>query len=496
LKKFLFILFIICSTTLQAQNPDIKRTWHWYFGNHAGLDFSSGTPMADTNGQMIVWKGSATMSDTAGNLLFYTNGIQVWNKNHQIMPNGNFLINSYSPVAPTQILAVPKPGSSNLYYIFYTQFGTQLLAYVELVYAIVDMNQDGGLGDVVSQQNHILNGVNEKITAIPKNKSSDIWIVTMKFHTNSFYTYLLTNSGIDTIPQGIYNLGKVDNIGDGYLKPSLDGTKIAAGFDDSGNDGKLELMNFDNSTGILSDPLVFPSCKCDCYGLQFSSDGNKLYSAVLYYGLTGNSAGNALYQYNLAMGDSASIINSKIVLDSIFVNPNDTVNPDPVYGFCYVLQLASDGKIYGPKYQTPKICAISYPNLLGTACNYIDSAVYLNSRTCEIGFPEFLSSYFYTDTSTAISENFNQNKIIKVYPNPIISNAIIEILDYNKNIKHINIEVYDIIGKKYNIDYSVISDNGKTLRLSITTGNLSSGLYLLKATINKETYSQKIILTN
>ena len=83
--------------------------------------------MADTNGQMIVWKGSATMSDTAGNLLFYTNGIQVWNKNHQIMPNGNFLINSYSPVAPTQILAVPKPGSSNLYYIFYTQFGTQCL---------------------------------------------------------------------------------------------------------------------------------------------------------------------------------------------------------------------------------------------------------------------------------------------------------------------------------------------------------------------------------
>jgi len=487
----LFLLWVNCTA---QNNPDLKRTWHWYFGYNAGLDFSSGAPVAVTDGQMSVWKGSATMSDTAGNLLFYTDGERVWNKNHQLMPNGNYLINSYGRVQPTQVLAVPKPGSNNLYYIFYTQFGTQLHTYVELVYAIVDMSQQGGMGDVISKQNHILNGVTERITAIPRNKNSDIWIITMKFQTNSFYTYLLTSSGIDTIPHGVYNLGKVDNIGLGSLKPSLDGTKLAAEFctTDFTVTGGIELLDFEKSSGIISNPLVFPSCYCESYGIQFSPDGTKLYSAVHYTGTYGFEAGNAIYQYDLSVNDSASIINSKTLLDSVWVV--DTITWNPVRNFCYALQIGSDGKIYGSQDQVAKLRVINNPNLPGVACNYIDSAVDLSGRRSYRGFPEFMSNYFYNNTSSGISEkNFNI-KIIQVYPNPFVNYATIEIAESNINLKTINIEAYDFIGKKYQIDYSVISNTDENLKLSVSAGKLTSGLYFIKISINQKIYTQKVII--
>ncbi|MBL1181499.1 MAG: hypothetical protein HND27_10395, partial [Bacteroidetes bacterium] len=54
-----FFVFCIClcvGIRLFAQNPDIKRTMHWYFGYGAGLDFSSGTAVADTTGMSNGWE--------------------------------------------------------------------------------------------------------------------------------------------------------------------------------------------------------------------------------------------------------------------------------------------------------------------------------------------------------------------------------------------------------------------------------------------------------
>ena len=69
---FLFLLAVGQGAMVQAQNnPDIKRTMHWYFGEGAGLDFTSGTPVADTLGKVNSDEASFTMSDTCGNLLVY-----------------------------------------------------------------------------------------------------------------------------------------------------------------------------------------------------------------------------------------------------------------------------------------------------------------------------------------------------------------------------------------------------------------------------------------
>jgi hypothetical protein len=83
LKKKLFLLLLALSYTgLYAQ----REAAIWYFGNKAGLDFNSGSPVALTNGELITTEGCASFSDKDGRLLFYTDGTYVWNRNHQIMP--------------------------------------------------------------------------------------------------------------------------------------------------------------------------------------------------------------------------------------------------------------------------------------------------------------------------------------------------------------------------------------------------------------------------
>ena len=56
---------------------------NWYFGNKAGITFNSGLPVVLTDGQMLVKRASVCVSDSLGNLLFYSDGDQVWNRNHQ-----------------------------------------------------------------------------------------------------------------------------------------------------------------------------------------------------------------------------------------------------------------------------------------------------------------------------------------------------------------------------------------------------------------------------
>jgi hypothetical protein len=84
--RYFLILFL--SINLYSQ----KESNIWYFGEFAGLDFSNGAPLALTDGQIDTAEGCATISDANGQLLFYTDGKKVWNKNHQVMPNGTGLM--------------------------------------------------------------------------------------------------------------------------------------------------------------------------------------------------------------------------------------------------------------------------------------------------------------------------------------------------------------------------------------------------------------------
>jgi hypothetical protein len=112
LKKIVFLYLLFSISSSQAQNEFSK----WYFGQNAGLDFSTAPPTVLTNGVINTPEGVATISDNNGNLLFYTDGITVRNSLHSLMANGNAL--GGNGTSTQSGIIVKQPGSNNIYYIF------------------------------------------------------------------------------------------------------------------------------------------------------------------------------------------------------------------------------------------------------------------------------------------------------------------------------------------------------------------------------------------
>src|SRR6476660_7890192 len=112
------ILLLILLSFIQISAFSQHQANNWFFGIKAGLNFSSGSPVAITTGALSTTEGCSAISDAQGNLLFYTNGVSVWNRNNEIMPNGDSL---HGDISSTQsALIVPAPGSSDYYYYIFT----------------------------------------------------------------------------------------------------------------------------------------------------------------------------------------------------------------------------------------------------------------------------------------------------------------------------------------------------------------------------------------
>src|SRR5690606_628912 len=107
----IFILFLGFSAYPQGENDN------WYFGNKAAVNFLTATPVVLTNSQMDTFEAVGTASDSSGNLLFYTDGMTIWDRDHNIMPNGTGLTGT---VNSTQTLIIGEIGNKDRYYVFTT----------------------------------------------------------------------------------------------------------------------------------------------------------------------------------------------------------------------------------------------------------------------------------------------------------------------------------------------------------------------------------------
>jgi len=500
MNKKLLIIFIFCFGILQAQNnPDLKRTWHWYFGSNAGLDFSTGTAVPVFDGQSNHGGPCPSISDTSGNLLFYSDGLTIWNKIHQVINSSSTLSDHSSESA----LIIPQPDNDQIYYFFYNGSDSSGFKYC-IYYSIIDVSLNGGLGGLVSKDNILLNdSATRKIAAIKHGNNNDIWIITMICHTNQFNAYLLTVGGLNTANPVISHAGHIEESYLRPLKPSPDGTKLAAGFVMYNYKNDLEIFDFDKISGIVSNAIAFHKCNlpppyaCDGNSVEFSPDGKNLYYTVHNTVNTQTPpAINYLYQIDISSGDSTQIAHSKILIDSTIVT--STINY--LYGGTFAIQLASDKKIYLTKESKPFIGVINNPNLSGLACGVVDSAVYLDNGSgtifCAGTFPMFMNSFLPQDKPDFINENKITPNYLNIYPNPFSNTATVEITENNISINTINLEVYDLTGKEYNIDYSVLSNSDNCISLLISKGTLASGMYKLKIEINKNIYSQTFITIN
>lgn len=375
------VVIIIMASTARAQN----QSEIWYFGNKAGLSFAGGAPAALLDGQLHTSEGCAVVSDKNGSLLFYTDGITVWNKNHDSMPNGRGLLGGWS--STQSAIIIPLQGNCNIYYVI-TAYGAPSngdIRYLgDIRYSIVDMSLAGGLGDIVAGQKNIFlaTGCGEKITAVNHANGKDKWIFVHKLGSNQFLSFLFTSTGIDTVPVttavGTYHDATAII---GYSRASHSEKKFAVAATYN-HPPFVEVFDLNQMDGTLSNPTKINFSGEAPYGLEFSPNDRFLYISCIQYG-------PALYQCELA------------------TKALQKVAPTVPTGYDYgALQYASDGKIYVARYDQPYLSSIDNPD--GYSCNFVETSVLLGGRTCLLGLPNFIQSNF---KPLCLTANFSNNTV-------------------------------------------------------------------------------------
>lgn len=353
----LFVL--ICTCISYAQ----KETNIWYFGEKAGLDFNNGSLVPLLDGQLDTVEGVASISDKSGNLLFYTDGTTVFNKNHDVMLNGRGLKGHFS--STNSAIIVPKPEDGNIYYIFTTDADAGVNGFQ---YSEVNMMLDSGLGAITSNKNILLySPSNEKITAVRSSTWDSYWVITQRYNTNEFIVYNVSASGVNVTPV-ISSTGRVIELVAGAMKVSPNGKKLALATFGFG----VDLYDFNDRTGEVTNHNVLIE-NTWAYGVEFSPKSNFLYTSFQNIGV---------YQHDMNAGSISDIINSLVV--------SDVANPENILA----MQLASDGKIYIAGGGQESLSAIFYPNKKGFFNSYRKNNTYLSGRTSQAGLPTFVQSFF------------------------------------------------------------------------------------------------------
>ncbi len=351
----------------------------WYFGTNAGIDFNSGSPIAIANGDLVSREGSSIICNPNGNIKYYSNGEFVWDSSHDTLPNSKDTLNGCSSSSQSSIMVRhPDPDSSHLIFLFTVDCNENFLQN-GLSYSVIDTSLPGNgtlanpLGDIVPSRKNILlfSGANEKVTAIKHANGCDYWVI--GHITDSFYVYPLTSSGLGMpIIQKVgtaYNGSGIGFSGTGQLVASPNGRLLAGAVYES---NLVELYDFDNSTGSVSNPrpTYMPN---QAYGVSFSSDNTKLYA----------SSGTRVFQFDLGKAECDSV-NWDFYRAQIG-NSSSSL---------YAMKLGPDNKIYISKSAT-SLATIGSPNNIGVESEFVDNGFDMAGNMSELGIAEFPLDFIY-----------------------------------------------------------------------------------------------------
>ncbi len=365
----------------------------WAFGFGAGIDLSSGVPVTIST-PLTTDEGCASICDASGQLLFFTNGERVWDRNHTVMPNGTGLFGHYS--TSQSALIVPFPNDPQRYYLFTAPSGAGIwTGQPNAAYSVVDMNANGGLGDVVAANVVLAGPVTERLTATRHANGRDVWVLYHRWESDAYLAYLVTCQGVEG--PVVSNVGRTimanaDGSGDSYvgcMRLNRQGTRLASAWShtvpvtpsDWLSSSSVDLLDFDNSTGLLSGPVSdsvggTPPQFSQGYGVEFSANGNVLYFSE--GGLMNGIGYSTIRQYDLLaanpMASALEVANAYLAFGS--------------------LQLAPDGKLYAARLNgTTHLSAITSPDVVGLGCGFVENAASTGSNASTWGLPNHWDTY-------------------------------------------------------------------------------------------------------
>jgi len=434
MRKLLIILGLVVTVTSRAQ----LQNANWCFGVNARVNFNTTppTPMLseiDWNNPGASVQG-ASVSDATGQLRFYTDGINVWDKNDQSMLNGSGLFGSTENTVQQNFVIVPKPGNPYLYYIFTLGAiwehgtGTPPASRGGIHYSVVDMSS--GTGQVVlglknvvinnhngdpidypfdynhTEDNPVFVHIKSRITTALHADGDKIWVTIIpdfyfnQQHTRYYYQFLVTASGINGLADGISPqplnpilldpLNYPNHTGFGVMKVSPDGQFLCDAED------IVNLYNFNNQTGDISFNTTVYSFPWDGshttgFGLEFSPNSQLIYFTDNPYGILQSGFNTdtsviknyaSLYQYQIQ--------NQRLRIIFDYPPPSsDIITPLPVVA-PFGLQLGMDNKIYVCAFGTLQqyrnyLGVINLPDVVGLGCNFVPNGLQLLPNTFQNG---------------------------------------------------------------------------------------------------------------
>ncbi|MBA3647742.1 MAG: hypothetical protein H0W62_04200 [Chitinophagales bacterium] len=399
MKRIVFASLLLVCTFTSAQ----LRTNTWELSGTRIPDYRNKQNLTEVNfitgfadtltvfRQMSFFITNSSISDSLGNLLFYSNGQWIANRNHDSLENCNEFNAGYSTdqyydgrgLGFTQgMIIIPHPDSIFLYDLFYIttekKFKYHHNLYTEamhLSHSVIDMRLDNGLGAVTLKNEYLIEDtlIQGKLSACKHANGKDWWIIDHKWNSTIFYTWLLTPTGIEgPYSQSIGSI-IINDFGPGEAKFSSDGSQYAI---ESNYDYFIEHYNFDRCTGQLSNPYKFFNSTYlvnDFVGLSFSPNNEFLYRCSQLN----------IIQYDTKVKNFFNYPDTVAIYDGTYA-------PFPTW--FSMTQLALDGRIYICTWDGDSVLTyIDNPDIMGIACSVVQHGIilpYLNNESIPY-FPNY-----------------------------------------------------------------------------------------------------------
>lgn len=485
------LLFLICfylPTYAQLE------TAHWYFGRE-GLNFQQLPPRLISNSALRTSAQPVVISDSAtGDLLFYSDGTQVWDRNHAIMANGDSLAGTTGLIFSQPAIIVPVADRADQYYLFTlkrageSQIGG--LDVSSLHYSVVDMRGNNGLGEVSTKNRHLYDSLDNTVTAIPFADEEGYWLIATKTEDkHCFVVWSITSEGVGVPVKQCTDLNPINtaNALNARMKPSPDGQMLALTqwqFDP----GPFYLFRFNDTTGVLADPLVVGNLSQQI-GLSFSPDSRQLYLSAYDSTILPQHSGppHIVHQFEVSHYDSVAISRSL------------TAAPIPDFSKMSDLQLGLDGQLYGIRNfltadnRSPAfLTVIQDPNLPG-----FGSQIQLRSledrRFLYTVFPNFMQHYFrqdlihLPDSGKEEGDLCDPHLAVQLFPNPATAQITIQVEE----------PCFDPYTLRIIAPTGQLLGDAVTVTEMITTVNvqsLATGMYLAELRFDDRVVSKKFIV--
>ncbi|MCC7506029.1 MAG: hypothetical protein IT259_12045, partial [Saprospiraceae bacterium] len=368
--RVILIALLGFTALLQAQRQDDVWLFGYDYNNNPlseGIRFTFGDSLVIVSEQrpMTIWNSYASICDSAGSLILYTNGCYIDNADGTTVENSEglnpgllydlFCEEGSAYTLSQNTIIVQDLGNSDLYHLFHFPLveGAQGDVYKNLLHTLVDMSASGGQGAIVYKNQIAVNDSlhPDGLHAVRHANGRDWWLVAGKYHSNIYHKLLITPWGITNSQQSIGNVA-IDGFAFGELVFSPDGSRLAR-FNPKDD---LQIFDFDRCTGDLSNAkYISIHDDVDTYshsGLSWSADSRYLYIGELL----------RLIQFDTWAADLAA---SMLIVEE--------AEPPVCFlsGTIGYMELGPDGMIYSrPLNGQNCMHRIKHPERGGTACEF------------------------------------------------------------------------------------------------------------------------------